>query len=56
VKTGRQAAGWVEILEGIGPTAKVVASGGAFLNEGDMVRVVDTKPNALPAKSHAKNH
>lgn len=56
VKTGRQEAGWVEILEGIGPTAKVVASGGAFLNEGDTVRVVDTTPNALPTKSHSKNH
>lgn len=44
VKTGRREAGRVEILEGIGRIAKVAASGGAFLNEGDTVRVVETPP------------
>jgi RND family efflux transporter MFP subunit len=50
VKTGRQMAGQVEIFDGIGETAKVAASGGAFLNDGDTVRVVD-----VPALAQPKN-
>ncbi|MEN9425455.1 MAG: hypothetical protein RL122_2838 [Pseudomonadota bacterium] len=41
VKTGRQADGKVEILEGITPAARIVATGGAFLNDGDTVQIVD---------------
>lgn len=44
VKTGRQAASKVEILDGIAPAARVVATGGAFLNDGDTVQIVDPAP------------
>ncbi|HYN76175.1 MAG TPA: efflux RND transporter periplasmic adaptor subunit [Lamprocystis sp. (in: g-proteobacteria)] len=39
VETGRRADGRVEIRSGLSATAQVVASGGAFLNDGDLVRV-----------------
>ena len=39
VTTGRRAAGRVEILSGLEAEAQVVASGGAFLTDGDLVRV-----------------
>lgn len=39
VETGRRAAGRVEILSGLDAQAQVVESGGAFLNDGDLVRV-----------------
>lgn len=42
VGTGRRAGDRVEITHGIEPSAKVVASGGGFLGDGDLVRVVDT--------------
>jgi RND family efflux transporter MFP subunit len=41
VQTGRQSGERVEVLSGLKPDARVVASGGAFLNHGDTVRVVD---------------
>jgi hypothetical protein len=41
VQTGRQSGERVEILSGLKADARVVASGGAFLNHGDTVRVVD---------------
>ena len=40
VRTGRVAGDRIEILEGLPADARVVASGGGFLNEGDLVRVV----------------
>lgn len=46
VKTGRQADGKVEILDGITPAARIVATGGAFLNDGDTVQIVDKAPAA----------
>lgn len=46
VQTGRQSAERVEVLSGLSPDARVVASGGAFLNPGDTVRVVDALPAA----------
>ncbi|WP_295443366.1 efflux RND transporter periplasmic adaptor subunit [uncultured Thiodictyon sp.] len=47
VETGRRAAGQVEILSGLNSAARVVESGGAFLADGDLVRVeVDTGSNA----------
>jgi RND family efflux transporter MFP subunit len=52
VKTGRREAGQVEILEGITETAKIAASGGAFLNEGDKVRVVDQLQDPKPKINH----
>lgn len=41
LKTGRRADGQVEIVDGIKADARIVISGGAFLNEGDIVQVVD---------------
>jgi len=40
VTTGRRAAERVEVLSGLDANAAVVASGGAFLADGDLVRVV----------------
>ena len=40
VQTGRLVQGQMEILSGLASGARVVASGGAFLNQGDRVRVV----------------
>jgi HlyD family secretion protein len=39
VETGRRAEGRVEILAGLDTDARVVESGGAFLNDGDLVRI-----------------
>ena len=39
VTTGRREAGRVEIISGLEADAQVVASGGAFLTDGDLVRV-----------------
>lgn len=61
VQTGRQSGERVEILSGLKADARVVASGGAFLNHGDTVRVVEalvalpvpaavSVPAAQPAK------
>ena len=41
VQTGRVQGGQIEVLSGLPEGAKVVASGGAFLNHGDAVRVAD---------------
>lgn len=50
VQTGRQSAGRVEVVSGLKADARVVASGGAFLNHGDTVRVVDAPAaQAAPA-------
>jgi len=40
IKTGRRIGDLVEILEGIDESAQVVAAGGGFLGDGDLVRVV----------------
>lgn len=49
VQTGRQSGERIEVLGGLKADARVVASGGAFLNHGDTVRVVDAP--ATPAVS-----
>ncbi len=41
VKVGQRAGDRIEITGGIEASARVVASGGAFLGDGDLVRVVD---------------
>jgi RND family efflux transporter MFP subunit len=47
VQTGRIVGDQTEILSGVKPEDKLVASGGSFLAEGDLVRVVDAaKPEA----------
>ncbi len=40
VRTGRTRGDLIELLEGVGPQAALVLSGGAFLNDGDQVKVV----------------
>lgn len=46
VETGRRGEGRVEILSGLDTAARIVATGGAFLNDGDRVRV--EAPSATP--------
>ena len=41
VQTGRVAGNRVEIVQGLAPQTRVVATGAGFLNDGDLVRVVD---------------
>ena len=49
VQTGRQSGDRVEVASGLKVDARVVAGGGAFLNHGDTVRVVDAPvPQAAP--------
>jgi HlyD family secretion protein len=43
VEIGRRIAGLVEIISGIAPQQQVVASGGAFLSDNDVVKVISTK-------------
>lgn len=43
IKIGRRIGDQVEILGGIGESAQVVAAGGGFLGDGDLVRVVADK-------------
>ena len=43
VQTGRMAGDRVEITSGLAADARLVASGGGFLNDGDLVRVVEAK-------------
>jgi RND family efflux transporter MFP subunit len=55
VQTGRQSGDRVEVTSGLKADARVVASGGAFLNHGDMVRVVDAPAvQAAPAAPATK--
>lgn len=44
VDTGRRAGDRVEILKGLEPATVVAVKGAGFLNEGDLVRVVDETP------------
>lgn len=48
VQSGRVLGDQVEVLSGVKPEDKLVTSGGSFLSDGDLVRVVDTKsvPNS----------
>ena len=55
VQTGRQSGDRVEVTSGLKADARVVASGGAFLNHGDTVRVVDAPVSlTAPAVSATK--
>jgi RND family efflux transporter MFP subunit len=49
VQTGRLVQGQVEITSELPADARLVASGGSFLNDGDLVRVVDAPAAAKPA-------
>ena len=48
VTLGRRSGDRVEVASGLAPDARVVVNGGAFLADGDLVRVVDAAP-AVPA-------
>jgi RND family efflux transporter MFP subunit len=55
VQTGRQSGDRVEVTSGLKADARVVASGGAFLNHGDTVRVVEAPAaQAAPAATVTK--
>lgn len=41
IQTGRRLGDQVEVLDGLKPDATIVASGAGFLNDGDLVRVVE---------------
>ncbi len=49
VRTGRLNADRLEVQSGLSPDARVVFSGGAFLNHGDTVRVVPADPTPASA-------
>ena len=51
VQTGRMAGQRIEIIAGLPADAPVVATGAGFLNDGDLVRVVDA--TALPPAAAA---
>jgi HlyD family secretion protein len=51
VAVGRRVGDRVEVTNGVDANAKVVASGGAFLADGDLVRVVDASAAKPVAKS-----
>lgn len=46
VRAGITAGGWTEILEGLAEGEQVVAKAGAFLRDGDAVRVAEAKTGA----------
>lgn len=50
VQTGRLAGERVEVTEGLAPGTRLVASGAGFLNDGDLVRVVDSAAKQAPAQ------
>jgi HlyD family secretion protein len=49
VQIGRIAGDRLQVLSGVTADMRVVASGGGFLNDGDLVRVVDAPASATPA-------
>lgn len=54
VKVGRRIGDRIEVLSGLPADARVVAAGGSFLTDGDLVRVVPASaPAAAPAASAA---
>jgi RND family efflux transporter MFP subunit len=53
VTTGRVVGDRIEVTSGLDANARVVASGGSFLNDGDLVRVADA-PAAAPARAASK--
>jgi multidrug efflux pump subunit AcrA (membrane-fusion protein) len=54
VQTGRFDGGRVEIVSGLPADARIVASGAGFLNDGDLVRIVDAPTRPTAAASSAK--
>jgi hypothetical protein len=55
VQTGRVLGDAIEILSGLKPEDKIVASGGSFLSDGDLVKVVSgAAAAAAPAAAASK--
>jgi RND family efflux transporter MFP subunit len=54
VQTGRVVGDHIEIQSGVKPDDKLVASGGSFLSDGDLVRVVDSPAQVKPASAASK--
>jgi HlyD family secretion protein len=52
VQTGRTLGDQIELLGGVKPDDRLVASGASFLSEGDLVKVVDSKPNTPVAPAN----
>ena len=50
VQTGRVVGAQVEIQSGVDPQDKLVASGGSFLSDGDLVKVVAAPAQSTPAR------
>ena len=48
VQIGRIAGDRVQVLSGLAPDMRIVASGGGFLNDGDLVRLADAPANGAP--------
>lgn len=53
VQTGRVAGEQLEVLSGVQAQDKLVASGGSFLSDGDLVKVVDAAQKPAPAPANA---
>ncbi|WP_374672978.1 efflux RND transporter periplasmic adaptor subunit [Ideonella sp.] len=53
VSVGRRVGDRIEVTGGLDPRARVVAAGGAFLADGDLVRVVAAAPAAAAAAASA---
>lgn len=53
VAVGRRAGDRIEVVSGLDASARVVASGGAFLADGDVVRVVEAAPAKAATKTAA---
>ena len=54
VQIGRIAGDRLEVLGGVGSDARIVASGAGFLNDGDLVRVVDGAAPSTAAAGAAR--
>ncbi len=55
VQTGRVVGDEIEITSGVKPEDKLVASGGSFLSDGDLVKVVNSAPAPVkPAQAASK--
>ena len=53
IQTGRLAGDRLEVLGGLTPDARLVATGAGFLNDGDLVRIADGAPAATAAPASA---
>ena len=54
VQIGRIAADRLQVVSGLAPDTRIVASGGGFLNEGDLVRVANAAAPVAAASAPAR--